>query len=324
MVRAANIPARVAFGFTRGSARQGGTWTLTNRNAHAWTEVYLDGFGWVPFDATPSSGVVGSSRTEYAPDPDAPDPDASSSSSVVAPDADSSSLPGSAQRPDRNLDDPGLAAGALPGSTTGSTAALLTVGLSALALALLLVPALGRVLLRRRRHAATVPKTTSVAASTGPPGTRDITVTTDSVRARQDAHAAWDELIDTMIDFRVPVDPTETPRMTARRLVRDAELETSPAESATLLGRAEERARYARQPLQGGELTDALGQVRKGLSRSANRRTRLLAVLMPPSVMLRWRLGLAEMSTRLMTSFSQGRDFAVRFSPRRLLTNRVR
>ena len=58
-----------------------------------------------------------------------------------------------------------------------------------------------------------------------------------------------------MIDYRVPVDPTETPRHTAQRLVREADLTDAPAESATLLGRAEERARYARQPLQGGELT---------------------------------------------------------------------
>ena len=44
----------------------------------------------------------------------------------------------------------------------------------------------------------------------------------DADRARADAHAAWDELLDTLVDFRVRVDPTETPRATADRLVRDA------------------------------------------------------------------------------------------------------
>jgi hypothetical protein len=131
-------------------------------------------------------------------------------------------------------------------------------------------------------------------------------------------------LVDTMIDFRVPVDPTETPRVTAQRLVRDADLEPAPAESATLLGRAEERARYARQPLKGDELPSALTQVRKGLSRNASRRTRLVAALLPPSVMLRWRLAMAESSARWVESFSRGRDLFVRFSPRRLLTNRAR
>jgi hypothetical protein len=162
------------------------------------------------------------------------------------------------------------------------------------------------------------------AAASGASGPRNITVTRESVRARADAHAAWDELIDSMIDFRVRVDPAETPRVTAQRLIRDAGLEQDTAESATLLGRAEERARYARQPLQGGELTDALGRVRKGLSRSVTRRTRLVAALLPPSVLLRWRSALAETSTRWMTFFSRGRDVLVRFSPRRLLATRAR
>jgi len=36
---------------------------LTNRNLHAWTEVYFTGFGWVPFDPTPAGDVIGSRRT---------------------------------------------------------------------------------------------------------------------------------------------------------------------------------------------------------------------------------------------------------------------
>ncbi len=324
MVRAADIPARVALGFTRGSDRDGNSYTLTNRNAHAWTEVYFEGFGWVPFDATPASGVAGANRTDWAPDTDRPDPVASSSTSATAPDASSSAAPGAAERPDRNFDDPGIAAGGVPGATGGSSTALLTAGIAALVIALLLVPAMLRVLLRRRRHAATVSATTSIAAAAAAPGSREVTVTTDSVRAREDAHAAWEELIDTMIDFRVPVDPTETPRVTAQRLIRDADLEPAPAESATLLGRAEERARYARRPLQGGELSDALQQVRKGVARSAPRRTRLTAALLPPSVMLRWRRGMADMSSKWIEFFSRGRDALVRFSPRRLLAGRAR
>jgi hypothetical protein len=120
------------------------------------------------------------------------------------------------------------------------------------------------------------------------------------------------------------VDPTETPRITAQRLIRDAELDTGPAESVQLLGRAEERARYARRPLQGGELTEALGRVRKGMARTAPRWTRLAAVLMPPSVLLRWRLGLADASARWVEIFGRGRDLLVRWSPRRLLASRAR
>ncbi|MFG1608184.1 DUF3488 and DUF4129 domain-containing transglutaminase family protein [Actinoplanes sp. NPDC049265] len=322
MVREAGIPARVAFGFTRGGDRDGNTWTITNRNAHAWTEVYFDGFGWVPFDATPTSGVVGASRTDWAPDVDSPDPVTSASTAPVAPGASSSAGPAGADRPNRNFDDPGLAGGS---GTTGSgisTTVLWSVALVALLIALLLVPALRRGLIRRRRHTATVkPAAPAVVSATG---AADITVTTETGQARADAHAAWDELIDTMIDYRVPIDPTETPRVTAQRLIREAEFDPEPAESATLLGRAEERARYARRPLQGGELTEALGRVRKGLSRTATRRTRLVAALLPPSVMLRWRLALGDASAGTVGFFSRIRESLVRFSPRRLLTSRAR
>ena len=322
MVRAAGIPARVAFGFTRGGDRDGNTWTITNRNAHAWTEVFFEGFGWVPFDATPTSGVVGSSRSDWAPDVDAPDPEASSSTAPVAPNASSSAGPTGAERPDRDFNDPGLAAGGGSGSSGASTTALLIVGIAALIIALLLVPALRRSLTRRRRHAATVKaRQPAVASATGAP---DITVTAETTQARADAHAAWDELIDTMIDYRVPIDPTETPRVTAQRLIREAELDTQPADSATLLGRAEERARYARRPLQGGELNEALTHVRKGMSRSAPRRTRLVATLMPPSVMLRWRIALGDASAGTVGFFSRIRESLVRFSPRRLLASRAR
>ncbi|RSM56840.1 transglutaminase [Actinoplanes sp. ATCC 53533] len=324
MVREAGIPARVAFGFTRGSTRDGDAYVLTNRNAHAWTEVYLDGFGWVPFDATPAAAVAGSSRSDWAPDTDRAEAPDATASPGTAPDAAASTGPSTASRPDRDLDNGALGsqAAATPGTT--SSTGLFVAGIAAL-IALLAVPALRRALVRRRRYAATVPKAAAVdSADDARPQGRDVVVMTEQVQAREDAHAAWDELVDTMIDYRVPVDPTETPRHTAQRLIREANLQEAPAESAHLLGRAEERARYARQPLQGGELTIALGRVRKGLAQTATKRTRLTAVLLPPSVLMRWRMGIGDVSARWMDAFSHARDLAARFSPRRLLPRRAR
>jgi transglutaminase-like putative cysteine protease len=316
MVRAAGIPARVAFGFTRGTTGDNITYTITNRNAHAWTEVYFQGLGWIPFDATPSAGLTGSAHPAWAPDNDAPTPTASSSNAAGQPGTSSSSAVDKLNRPDRGIDNAG-GSGATGTSASGlSTTGLIIVIVAALLIVLLLVPSMRRALLRRRRHAATVPKTVTVTQASG---ALDIVVTAEAVRAREDAHAAWDELIDTMIDYRIPVDPSETPRVTARRLINDAVLVTDAANAATLLGTAEEQARYARRPMQGAELPPALRQIRKGLARSSNRRTRLAASVMPPSVLLRWRLGLSDFSTRLAGAASRMRESMSRFSPRRLL-----
>jgi transglutaminase-like putative cysteine protease len=55
--RAVGIPSRVVWGFTPGSVEQqpDGTDVIVVRdnNAHAWVEMWMDGFGWVRFDPTP-------------------------------------------------------------------------------------------------------------------------------------------------------------------------------------------------------------------------------------------------------------------------------
>jgi hypothetical protein len=196
-------------------------------------------------------------------------------------------------------------------------------------LALLGVPALRRALLRRRRQAR--PRTdfagppVAVLNEDAPPGEFQIldSATPEAVRARAQAHAAWDELIDTMVDFRLAVDPAETPRSTAERIAGRAGLPEAAADGARLLGRAEERARYARDPLQAARLGGALRAVRGALARQSKRRTRIAAVLMPPSVLLRWRLAIIDRSTRTVLAFSRAREAMLRVSPRRLIANRT-
>ena len=58
MARMAGLPARYVEGYLV-KPEGDGTATVTGEDAHAWCEVYLKGFGWVTFDATPSDGQTG-------------------------------------------------------------------------------------------------------------------------------------------------------------------------------------------------------------------------------------------------------------------------
>jgi transglutaminase-like putative cysteine protease len=62
MLRFLGVPARVAVGFTGGSFHDG-VWTVTDHDAHAWVEVWFDGWGWLPFDPTPGRGALSQTYT---------------------------------------------------------------------------------------------------------------------------------------------------------------------------------------------------------------------------------------------------------------------
>jgi transglutaminase-like putative cysteine protease len=56
MARALGIPARVAVGYTPGLLQSDGLYHVYGKQAHAWPEVWFQGFGWVPFEPTPGRG----------------------------------------------------------------------------------------------------------------------------------------------------------------------------------------------------------------------------------------------------------------------------
>ncbi|HEX6510086.1 MAG TPA: transglutaminaseTgpA domain-containing protein, partial [Chloroflexota bacterium] len=70
LARAAGIPARIVWGYTAGTERDG-TFLVEERNAHSWTELYIRGRGWIAMEPTPgfrmSKPGLASGGTAYAP-----------------------------------------------------------------------------------------------------------------------------------------------------------------------------------------------------------------------------------------------------------------
>jgi protein-glutamine gamma-glutamyltransferase len=55
MLRYLGIPARIAVGFAGGQYDPNQhLWNITDREAHAWVEVWFKDYGWLPFDPTPA------------------------------------------------------------------------------------------------------------------------------------------------------------------------------------------------------------------------------------------------------------------------------
>src|SRR3954451_25491380 len=76
LARAINIPARVAIGFTPGTRNADGDWVITNRDAHAWPEIWFPNEGWVRFEPTPRDD-----STDIPPDYSIPPPPGSDAES---------------------------------------------------------------------------------------------------------------------------------------------------------------------------------------------------------------------------------------------------
>lgn len=68
LCRMAGLPARYVEGFLAKPEADGFAY-VTGENAHAWTEVYFEGFGWVPFDATPSQDEQDDPPEDNPPEP---------------------------------------------------------------------------------------------------------------------------------------------------------------------------------------------------------------------------------------------------------------
>lgn len=71
MLRSLGIPARLAVGFAEGEYESPGWYTVLQRDAHAWPEVYFPGIGWVEFEPTTSESELVRPSGEPTPTPEA-------------------------------------------------------------------------------------------------------------------------------------------------------------------------------------------------------------------------------------------------------------
>lgn len=290
LVRAAEIPARVVIGFAQGE-KKGDYYSVTNRDAHAWVEVYFEGSGWVPFDPTPSSALTDGRADslpwaqEYTEDP----------SVVLPPGSGGPSRPNptpSASRSADNRNDRNDLATATAGQSggpfnidipdwlkpmTGPAAILLDdrelprppiwaqwlLGLMALVV-LAVVPWFWRTRIRRAR----------------------LRLVRSNDRLTS-AHSAWDEFTDTLTDYGRTVDEAHTPRVIAGMLIDDLDVDDPARDAAKRLATAEEQARYAPRPGAFEDLGESVRIVSAAVRAKARRGQRIRATLLPASVTAR-------------------------------------
>ena len=92
--RAVGLPTRYVEGYAAEPDSENIA-RVTQENAHAWTEIYFAGFGWLPFDPTPGSGFTpdGHQREDDAPLPPEEDDDAGNPPPTASPSPTASPTP---------------------------------------------------------------------------------------------------------------------------------------------------------------------------------------------------------------------------------------
>lgn len=253
MAQTLDMPVRIVVGYLPGTSTdekrgEQRVYSVTSDKLHSWPEVYFRGVGWVPFEPTATLGTP----TDFTSDAGAGgDGGEAAPTASAAPTAVPSTAPTGG--PDRSDEDAGAGGDGALGQLDPTPVALIVAG----ALVVLLLPALVRAvrrMLRIRRAAA------------------------------GDAIAAWREVSDTMADLRLPLHASETARTRAQSL---AAAHGVDAGALRELVTAVERRSYAEGGPAGGELDASLRRVLRDLEAGVSGRRRLLARLLPASLLRR-------------------------------------
>jgi transglutaminase-like putative cysteine protease len=230
LVRMLHLPARVAIGFVPGEQQADGSYLITNRQAHAWPEVWFPSIGWVSFEPTRRSDGA-TAAPSYAPagidDPDgaaAPSGQESESGAQPLPEPVPVPVPSAGANPD----DPTATHPPTPGehkdSSPGIPAWVIWLCATVAPVsALLATPAIIRFRRRRARLRPGRPDGAAGAGSgVGPPGRTD-------AQGVDQVHDAWAELLDVASDLGITIRVSDSPRSGVARLTAYLDAEPAPA-----------------------------------------------------------------------------------------------
>lgn len=257
MARTLGMPSRIVVGYLPGTNTSDTVdnqtvYSVQSSQLHSWPEVYFQGIGWVPFEPTKSLGTP----TSFSPASVSPTDTTDRTTATTAPSDASTPSPTASVAPDNGTSGSTGSAQASGGSTQVTWGAGLVGVLLALAVPWTIREA------RRRRLLA--------AARNG------------------DAASAWASVQDIALDLGIPVPASESPRAFGGRLVTS---HGAPAEAMNALTSAIERASYAADARHsfwvGDSMADAATAVRAALLRETSAPKRLIARVVPRSLVVR-------------------------------------
>jgi transglutaminase-like putative cysteine protease len=269
LARLVGIPSRIAYGYTSGTEDKDHTWLVTTHDAHAWPELYFQGFGWLRFEPTPA-GTDGQGTATTPSYTQQPAGTSQQKAPLTSPSTSATSPADRLGRKSLPLNDRlGVPGGgdddaAAPVAVNTGLSSWELAGLSLLALlaGVVAVPSCARLMIRRRRWRLGIRGGDAVLA-----------------------HTAWRELHDDLMDYGSGYAPSESPRALASRVSAELRLPEPAAAALRRITMAEERARYSARPAAGGTLPRDSAVVRRAVAMAMPRRARWRARLFPSSVL---------------------------------------
>ena len=262
LARAVGVPSRVVLGFTPGEPLNDTTVLVTDRNAHAWVELWIPAYGWMAFDPTPRSLFAAQTANRSLEEtlgfsPIAYLDDIPTGTFV---DAEGGQI-GPEGRFGGIEDRDGVFVASGGGADDGSSGVRLPpwapfalIAASALIVGIVAAPITKWI--RRRRLARRL--------------------------ASGDVAAAWEDIVDRLTDLGEPVDPAHTPYEAARAI------------DSAFVPLADEygRALYGEEPHTTAvieRVTSARDRAERHLSTRYSRQERILATYRPSRLLRRWK-----------------------------------